>query len=959
MPKPTDRALTAQVALLKRLVEQGKLSEEDYRRELADLGVEPAAVFDQRQQQAEEQINLAGDYLDQSQAGATYHIHIEHADELAIGDQAQVESREPKGTTALDDATAKERYLHHVIEANRCLQLQGIRSAGGLVSIELEEIYVTLNATVQKTVAAEEDWVKDMARLAPGEAKRAERMRPRETLQQTKVQVQEALAMYPRLVVLGDPGSGKTTLLRYLALTFARNQLGEDGLVEQRLQLKVKFDVRRKRKIQEEGKPEFELIAKWKEEQRLPILLPLRDFARFLETEQPDIGADGPKLLMDYLHIYFANQDIALPEQFFANRLRRGECVVLFDGMDEVATFATRQRVARIIERFTLTYPDNRYVVTSRIVGYTGGARLGEGYAVTTVRDFTQADVERFAAFWNRAVEISLAGEKTPYALREAERQTQTLLRAIQANERVRELAVNPLLLTVIALVQRYRAQLPERRSELYEEAVEVLLVQWDAVKGLSATAVLQGLELDAGDRRSLLEPVALWMMEQRAREIEAGDLRRQLEPSFFRLTQDQRRASKAVDGFLQLVNERSGLLAERGQGMYSFSHLTFQEHLAARAVADRDDYIAYALERLSDSWWREVILLEAGYLSTQGKRRVTELIRAIMDCPNESELYHNLVLAAETLHDVGPARTTGDLDEQIRGRLRQAFAEPMRRGQDLSDVVRRRAAAAEALGRIESAGFGAQPAFWRLPYGEPVWVDVPAGEFWMGGEREHDGQPVHRLYLERFQIARVPVTNTQYHFFVEAAGYAPPKHWEDGQIPRGLESHPVVYVSWRDAIAYCRWLAEATGKLITLPSEAEWEKAARCGALPCEPEGGGARIYPWGDEWDETKCNTAELGLSSTTPVGIFPEGASLYGCLDMVGNVWEWTRSRKKKYPYKPKDGRENLEAGDDVLQILRGGAADVDRNSARCTFRSWSDPDDRWDDIGFRVCVAAQQD
>jgi formylglycine-generating enzyme required for sulfatase activity len=928
MSEPNDKTLQAQLALLARLYQQGRLSEKDYRAELADLGVDPATVLD------------TGDSVAQPPAGGTtYHLHIKQATGLAIGDRARVGAEPGAGLPALDEETALARYLHHCVEANRRLQLQGIRSAGRLVSIGLEEVYVTLTATERRTVAAEEAWVDEMAHLAPGEAERLARLgadRPRETVAQVKVKVQEALADHPRLVVLGDPGCGKTTLLRYLSLTFARDLLGEEGLVARRLELS---------------------------EQRLPILLPLRDFARYLEANHPDPSTDGPKLLLDYLRTYFAHQDIALPERFFADRLQRGECAVLLDGVDEVAALATRHRVARIIERFTIAYPDNRYVVTSRIVGYVGSARLGEGYTVTTVRDFTQADIERFVTHWNRAVEVALAGGETPYALQEARRQSQALLGAIRGSERVRELAVNPLLLTVIALVQRYRAQLPERRTELYEEAVEVLLGKWDEAKGLEAKTMMAGRELDAGDRRSLLEPVALWMMEQHAREVEAEELRRQLGQRFFKMMGDWRRAGKAVDDFLWLINERSGLLAERGQGVYAFSHLTFQEHLAARAVADREDYIRYTLDRLDDSWWREVILLEAGYLSTQGKRRVTALVQAIVDHKDEPEPYHNLVLAAEALRDVGLARVEGDLWGEVQQRLRREFERPLRQSAVMkgvwlmlgrkptqSDAIRRRAVAAEALARIESGQPGTQPAFWRLPYGEPVWAKVPAGEFWMGS-----GGETHRIHLERFQIARVAVTNAQYRFFVEATEHQVPDHWEDARPPRGLESHPVVNVSWHDAIAYCRWLSEVTGKAITLPSEAQWEKAARGDK--------DKREYPWGDEWDETRCNTDELGLGDTTPVGIFPEGASPYGCLDMAGNVWEWTISLwgkdwerpEFKYPYDPVDGRENLEAGDDMLRVLRGGSFSNARHYARCASRYWYDPYARDGLSGFRVVVS----
>jgi len=160
-------------------------------------------------------------------------------------------------------------------------------------------------------------------------------------------------------------------------------------------------------------------------EARLPILLPLRDFAKHLQENYKDPSTDGPKLLLNFLNTYFEYQDIKLPVRFFADHLQQGECLVLLDGVDEVADLPTRHRIARIIEKFTIAYPDNRYVVTSRIVGYTDAARLGEKYDVTTVRDFTWEDITRFVAYWNRSIEIALADGETPQAMFAAKRQTE------------------------------------------------------------------------------------------------------------------------------------------------------------------------------------------------------------------------------------------------------------------------------------------------------------------------------------------------------------------------------------------------------------------------------------------------------------------------------------------------------------------------------------------------------
>jgi formylglycine-generating enzyme required for sulfatase activity len=182
-------------------------------------------------------------------------------------------------------------------------------------------------------------------------------------------------------------------------------------------------------------------------------------------------------------------------------------------------------------------------------------------------------------------------------------------------------------------------------------------------------------------------------------------------------------------------------------------------------------------------------------------------------------------------------------------------------------------------------------------PEFEPEMVLIPAGEFLMGSDPSVDKdardneQPQHTLSLPDYYLAKTPVTNAQYAAFVQATTYhRQPGGWEHGKPPKGREDHPVVNVTWHDAVTYCRWLSEVTGRPYRLPSEAEWEKGAR---------GSDGRIYPWGNQWDAKRCNTRESGKRDTTPVGAFPEGASPYGLLDMAGNVWEWTRSVYKSYP------------------------------------------------------------
>jgi len=808
---------------------------------------------------------------------------------------------------SLPHPEALKRYLENIIVTHQLLRLQGIRAGDQPLSVLLEKVYVSLTAMDKQPKALSPD-----EELAHSDIHYCGR---------GVLSIGATLTRYRRLVVIGDPGSGKTTLLAYLALTYARTLANLDNLVKKRLGLE--------------------------ESSHLPILLPLRDLGRRLQECHPDPGQDGPALLLDYLRDYYAAQEIELPADFFVGYLEKRQAVVLLDGMDEVADAGLRQRVARLIEKFALRFDQARFVVTSREVGYDGPARIAAGFGLAKVSEFTSEEVRHFVRDWTHVVEIGLAGGDSPDIQRMATEQAEKLICAIEGNVRVAELAVNPLLLTVIALVHRYRAQLPERRSELYEEAVEVLLWHWDRAKGMEDEQDFGSVKLDSGDRRSLLEPVAFWMHENRRREIELADLRSLLLPRFLNMTGDKAQAKKVIERFLRIINERSGLLIERGIGVYGFAHLTFQEYLAARALAGRDDLVKFALNVLPDAWWREVLLLTAGYLSSQGPSRVSKLVTAIMnaDPKTEPEPHHHLLLAAECLFDVGPARAEGNLLGEARRRLQTQSGAPIRvkEKQSVLDKLN----AMNALARLESGKIVSH--FWKTPWGEPEWVDIPAGEFWMGGDSRYDGKPIHKLFLPFYQIALTPVTNAQYAIYVRDSGAKAPEHWHGGNIPRKLEDHPVMNVSWDDALSYCKWLSTKINRPVSLPSEAEWEKAARGDR--------DRRAWPWGKNWEELHCNSSELGLGETTPVGLFLNGVSPYGVLDMSGDVWEWTRTiwdERFRYPYQPSGGREDLKTKT-TPRVLRGGSFILYSEFARCAFRVGHGPDDKDWDLGFRVAVS----
>jgi toxoflavin biosynthesis protein ToxD len=212
----------------------------------------------------------------------------------------------------------------------------------------------------------------------------------------------------------------------------------------------------------------------------------------------------------------------------------------------------------------------------------------------------------------------------------------------------------------------------------------------------------------------------------------------------------------------------------------------------------------------------------------------------------------------------------------------------------------------------------------------------------WTDNELFENEQPQHKVVLPAFEIGQFPVTNIEYHLFIKDSGFRLPKGWIGFRFPDGLEFHPVVGVSKIDAEAYIKWMNDRTGMLYRLPTEAEWERSAR---------GEDARIFPWGNTFDPWRCNTAESMKKGTTPAGFYsPGGDSYLGVADLVGNVWEWTSSIFKPYPYRADDGREEHKLR--TAYVTRGGAWYYTRKLARCAAREGIFDDHSSPIIGFRL-------
>jgi predicted NACHT family NTPase len=414
-------------------------------------------------------------------------------------------------------------------------------------------------------------------------------------------------------VLLGAPGSGKTTLLSFFAVMFAQDDPEKVGC-------NSGIDC-------------------------LPILIKIRGFARLSDIN-----------ILDYAR-QFAEKTMSvkpLPEGFFEYWLEDGRAIILLDGLDEVVEESKRYAVVQHIESFLGQYHQNRAIITSRPAGYKRDFFNTSEFEHYQLQLFDDAKVDAFINRWYDSRVRDAA---------EAQRRKDSIKKALDENDRIKLLARNPLLLTIIALIHRYQALLPRARHKLYEKAVETLLKCWDANKNLPpGQSAFKCLDLD--DLRRLMEIIAYWIHTQGSTDNPEGgtliakdDLLEQLTQNIKTKKQVERfQAREEAKRFVDFIQQRTGLLNEQGQDLYAFVHKTFQEYLCAQEIsyqADNDEDFQIVLnhirEHLHDPHWREVLLL---LIAQQKPKKATKAMRAILAANSEHEewLHRDLFLAGSCL---------------------------------------------------------------------------------------------------------------------------------------------------------------------------------------------------------------------------------------------------------------------------------------------------------------------
>ncbi|WP_216214919.1 NACHT domain-containing protein [Amycolatopsis aidingensis] len=427
----------------------------------------------------------------------------------------------------------EQHYREFVLNSLRFVDLKGLTTIG-FCTPELDDVFVDMGLARHAASKAEEGVLGRLPEHV------TERLSVRQLLDRPDTQI---------FAVVGVPGSGKTTLLRHTARQICQRPA----------------------------------------QRTVPILLYLRDHVRTI-VGSPEVT------LVELLRGTLGRYAAAEPPGWFEQRLQHGGCVVLLDGLDEIALPADRRQVADWIEHQTTQYPQNAYVVTSRPRGYREAPI--NGAQVLQVRSFSYAQVTEFVHGWYLAVEKHAAGVLDEGARLRAQSAADDLLERLNGAPELYDLTVNPLLLTMIANVHRDRGALPGSRAGLYSEICQVMLWRRQEAKKLDST-------LSGPKKEVLLRGLAFRMMRQRVRDLRREDIQEEFDGTLLRMSEQVTAADLLADV------RHHGLLIERENGLYSFAHQTLQEYLAAAHIQDKG--LAGVLEQaVDDTWWRETTVLYA-----------------------------------------------------------------------------------------------------------------------------------------------------------------------------------------------------------------------------------------------------------------------------------------------------------------------------------------------------------
>ncbi|MBT8362238.1 MAG: SUMF1/EgtB/PvdO family nonheme iron enzyme [Deltaproteobacteria bacterium] len=607
--------------------------------------------------------------------------------------------------------------------------------------------------------------------------------------------------------------------------------------------------------------------------------------------------------------------------------LNAGKLFFMFDALNEMPTEGYRERCSalrRFMEKGVAQ--GNRFLMTCRLLDYgdefSGLQRVEvQPLSGDQIRRFLQNELpDDWEGLWR------------------------ALIRAENSSPQFLEMVRNPYLLTIMIDIYHEDSILGGNRAELMRRFIQILL-DWAKTK----CPPDQWLDADIQS-----EALSIMAFEMQARSgfgtrVKTEQIK-SIMPRQVQLDPKWPPQPSPPSQILRLAAKAKIIEMPVDNSTVRFSHQLIQEYFAAHQVLKKSP------ANMADLWrwpwyetemplwlrpennyeppppppptgWEETTILAVG----SALENDNQLLRSVLEI--------NPILAGRCLLQIQDRCNPTDRKAVI-DRLLRTISDP-------EVALRVRISAGELLGSLGDPRIGEM-------------IVIPAGKFLMGEGREQ-----HLLYLSEYKIGKYPVTNAEYKLFLAADGYKNKSYWTEAgwqeicikqDKPRlwhddryNKPNQPVIGLSWYACVAYCRWLSRETGRLIRLPTEAEWEKAAR---------GIDGRTYPWGDEFEAVRLNAREGNqkVCTTTPIGIYQSGKSPFGLFDCSGNVWEWCATRwKKPYPYladKKEWDSEYLEGQN--LRVLRGGSWNYKAEATRCANRFKFQPYGWTERGGFRFVV-----
>ncbi|MCK4760885.1 MAG: NACHT domain-containing protein [Candidatus Aminicenantes bacterium] len=482
-----------------------------------------------------------------------------------------------------------KRYFEHIIFTHQFLKIVGFNTAG-ISRPQLEEVYISLRVSnfdlsykVKNGISTDNDCNENKS-----------------------IPFSKALKQCKKMVILGTPGAGKTTILSYTLLMFARNK------AERQFEIKDKL---------------------------IPIFIPLRRLTHndsILESiTNPKSGIISKDILKE------------CPKNYFEEKLKKGECIVLLDGLDEVTDEKKHRQVAQKVNNMLGAYPGNRFIVTCRIAGWKN---LLTGFKILETRNFNRNEIHRFIRGWHKAIITQEERNKLELDKKEFQKkwkvhldekvkpaidlQSNRLIDTIDKNNRILAIAVNPMLLSLICLIHYNRSVLPKGRTILYNQCIEFLVDSWDRSRD-----ILSVIDINLTQKESILREIAFQLhlsgKGEDTRENIIAIIEKKAPELGIKIDPKE---------LLEIIEERSGLLVERSINIVGFSHLTLQEHLTAQYIQKNPGLYPLIKDNFDMQEWREVILLYSGLLDD-----ATRLINDII----ENKTLDRLIFAGYCISDV------------------------------------------------------------------------------------------------------------------------------------------------------------------------------------------------------------------------------------------------------------------------------------------------------------------